>query len=70
MARVTVEDCLLQVEDRFELIHLIIKRVQQLRNGEEPTVKCNNKEIVTALREVAKGHIKHAPVNEYDSDEF
>ena len=70
MARVTVEDCLEHVQDRFELTHLIIKRVEQLRNGVSPTIDCDNKEIVTALREVAKGNIKHLPVDEYDSDEF
>ena len=70
MARVTIEDCLERVENRYELVHLTVKRVKQLREGEEPLVRSKNKEIVTALREIAAGKVKHAPVEEYDSDEF
>ena len=53
MARITVEDCLDQVDNRFQLIHLAAKRVRQLKKGEEPVVKCKNKDIVVALREIA-----------------
>jgi DNA-directed RNA polymerase subunit omega len=70
MARVTIEDCLEQVENRYELVHLTIKRAKQLREGSEPLVKSKNKQIVTALREIAAGKVKHAVVSEYDSDEF
>ena len=70
MARITIEDCLEKVENRYELVHLTIRRVKQLRNNEPPLVKSKNKEIVTALREIAAGKIKHAPMSEYDSDEF
>ncbi len=70
MARVTIEDCLEKVENRYELVHLTIKRVKQLREGEEALVRSKNKTIVTALREIAAGNIKHVPVSEYDSDEF
>ncbi len=70
MARITIEDCLEKVENRYELIHLATKRVKQLRNGSEPLVKCKNKDIVTALREIAASKVKHAPKQEYDSDEF
>lgn len=70
MARITIEDCLEQVENRYELVHLCAKRVKQLRSGKEPLVKSKNKEIVTALREIAAGKITHAPMSEYDSDEF
>lgn len=55
MARVTVEDCLKKIPSRFRLIHLAIKRVKQLREGSQPLVECDNKEIVTALREIAAG---------------
>jgi len=57
MARITVEDCL-TAEGRFALIHLAAKRVRQLRKGAEPLVVCKNKDIVTALREIASGKVK------------
>ena len=70
MARITIEDCLEKVENRYELVHLAVKRVKQLIDGADPLVKSKNKLIVTSLREIAAGKIKHAPVSEYDSDEF
>jgi DNA-directed RNA polymerase subunit omega len=70
MARVTIEDCLEKVENRYELVHLAVKRVKQLREGDERLVKSKNKDIVTALREIGAGKVTHAPVEEYDSDEF
>lgn len=57
MARITVEDCLKQIDNRFGLIHLAAKRVRQLRKGAEPLVACKNKDIVTALREIAAGKV-------------
>ncbi|MBP9674368.1 MAG: DNA-directed RNA polymerase subunit omega [Bacteriovoracaceae bacterium] len=70
MARITVEDCLTKVENRFELVQLVSKRAKQLRSGSEAVVRCKNKEIVTALREVAAGKIEHVHPPEYGSDEF
>lgn len=70
MARVTIEDCLEKVENRYELVHLTAKRVKQLREGADAQVKSKNKPIVTALREIAAGQVKHAPIEEYDSEEF
>ncbi len=70
MARITIEDCLEKVENRYELVHLTTRRVKQLRDGADRLVKSKNKDIVTALREIAAGKVKHAPVSEYDSDEF
>lgn len=70
MARITIEDCLEKVENRYELVHLATKRVKQLREGADKLVKSKNKDIVTSLREIAAGKVKHAPVSEYDSDEF
>jgi DNA-directed RNA polymerase subunit omega len=70
MARITIEDCLERVENRYELVHLASKRVKQLREGADPQVHCKNKEIVTTLREISKGLIAHAQVSEYDSEEF
>jgi len=57
MARITVEDCLKQIDNRFGLIHLAAKRVRQLRKGAEPLVTCKNKDIVTALREIAAAKV-------------
>jgi DNA-directed RNA polymerase subunit omega len=59
MARVTVEDCLANVDSRFTLVHLAVRRVLQLRHGAPPmmeNVKAN-KEVVLALREIAAGII-------------
>ncbi|MBT7608545.1 MAG: DNA-directed RNA polymerase subunit omega [Bacteriovoracaceae bacterium] len=70
MARITIEDCLEKVENRYELVHLTTKRVKQIREGSQRLVNSKNKDIVTALREIAAGKVKHAPVSEYDSDEF
>ena len=69
MARITIEDCLKNVDNRFELIHLAIKRAKQLEGGAKAVVKSKNKAIVTALREIAAGKVRHVKV-EYDSDEF
>lgn len=57
MARVTIEDCLRQVPNRFALIHLAAKRVRQFFKGAPPLVKADNKEIVIALREIAAAKI-------------
>lgn len=57
MARITVEDCLRNVDNRFELIHLSAKRVRQLRKGSEPLVVCKNKDTVVSLREIAAGKV-------------
>jgi DNA-directed RNA polymerase subunit omega len=57
MARITVEDCMEHVENRFELVHLAAKRTKQLVKGARPLVKSTNKEVVTALREIAAGEI-------------
>lgn len=58
MARITVEDCLKNVEDRFGLVMLSGKRTKQLYAGADPLVKCENKEIITSLREIAKGYVR------------
>jgi DNA-directed RNA polymerase subunit omega len=58
MARVTVEDCLDKVDNRFALVLLVSKRAKQLLKGSAPTVtQKNNKYIVNALREVAHGSV-------------
>lgn len=57
MARITVEDCLERVNNRFELVILASKRARQLESGEaDPTVDWeNDKATVVALREIAAG---------------
>jgi DNA-directed RNA polymerase subunit omega len=57
MARVTIEDCLEQVPNRFSLIHLAFQRVKQLRSGSVPGIQSKNKEVVVALREIAAGKV-------------
>ncbi|MCW8883687.1 MAG: DNA-directed RNA polymerase subunit omega [Motiliproteus sp.] len=59
MARVTVEDCLENVENRFELIMVSSKRARQLATGgKEAMVDWeNDKPTVVALREIAEGHV-------------
>ena len=57
MARITVEDCLKNVNNRFTLIHMVAKRVRQLRKGSEPTIVSKNRDIVLSLREIASGNI-------------
>lgn len=58
MARVTVEDCLEQQPNRFALTILAAERARQLAKGGVPLVECDNKPAVTALREIADGHVK------------
>mgnify|MGYP001368765261 CR=1 FL=1 len=58
MARITVEDCLERVENRFSLVHLAVRRVLQLRSGAPPLTHApKNKEVVLALREIAAGKV-------------
>ena len=57
MARVTVEDCLERVPSRFELVLLAARRAKQLLKGARPLVETTNKEVVSALREVAAGKV-------------
>lgn len=57
MARISVEDCLKKVNNRFALIHMASKRVRELRRGDEPTIVSKNRDIVVALREIAAGNV-------------
>jgi len=65
MARITVEDCLEHVGNRFELVLLGARRAKQLLKGARPLVESDNKEIVTALREIAAQKVRI----EYHHDE-
>lgn len=58
MARITVEDCLNNIDNRFELVLIATKRARQIANGAEPLVEEeNDKPTVIALREIAAGLI-------------
>ncbi|TPV96755.1 MAG: DNA-directed RNA polymerase subunit omega [Myxococcales bacterium FL481] len=60
MARVTVEDCLARVQNRFALTVLASRRARALCDGHgTPMIECNNKQAVTALREVADGRVRY-----------
>ena len=58
MARITVEDCLEHVPNRFELVLLAARRAKQLLKGARPLVESDNKEIVTALREIGADRVR------------
>jgi len=58
VARVTIEDCLKNVDNRFTLVHLAAKRVRQVREGADFLVPpSKNEDVVTVLREIAAGRI-------------
>jgi DNA-directed RNA polymerase subunit omega len=61
MARITVEDCLEKVPNRFDLVILGAKRAKQLLEGAKPLVESDNREVVVALREVAAGKVRKIP---------
>jgi DNA-directed RNA polymerase subunit omega len=58
MARVTVEDCLNHVPNRFALVHLAARRVRQLVKGSHRLVPSKNKDVVTSLREIAAQKVR------------
>ncbi|OGI46070.1 MAG: DNA-directed RNA polymerase subunit omega [Candidatus Muproteobacteria bacterium RIFCSPHIGHO2_01_FULL_65_16] len=65
MARVTVEDCLENVENRFQLVLVAARRARQLTQGAEPCVgRENDKSTVIALREIAGGFVTNAILDE------
>ena len=67
MARITVEDCLGHIDNRFDLVLLASKRARQLANGVEPMLPWeNDKPTVMALREVADGVVKPETLAEAD----
>ena len=76
MARITVQDCLEKVDNRFHLVRVASKRARQLMNGKEPTLEWDNdKATVVALREIAAGNIteemlKEKPVSSEDEGIF
>lgn len=71
MARITVEDCLQHVDNRFELVLLGSRRARQIAvMGKTPLVPVDNdKPTVIALREIEEGLIDHAMLNEADAED-
>ena len=59
MARVTVEDCLENVENRFALVHISAKRSKELLRGSKPVYPCKNREVVMSLREIAARRVRY-----------
>lgn len=72
MARVTVEDCLKNVKNRFELVVVAAKRARQLMRGKEAKVEWDNdKATVVALREIAAGYTQvDDSVDPHDNDSY
>ena len=67
MARITIEDCLRKVDNRFKLVNMVARRVRQIREGSDYLVSSpKNEDIVVSLREVAAGKVAS---KEADSDE-
>jgi DNA-directed RNA polymerase subunit omega len=65
MARITVEDCLEVVENRFDLVLMATQRARQLANGAEPTLESHNdKPTVLALREIAERRVTQEMIAE------
>jgi DNA-directed RNA polymerase subunit omega len=59
MARITVEDCLRNIENRFILVHMASQRTRQLLKGASPLVAApENREVVQSLREIAAGKVR------------
>lgn len=70
MARITVEDCLDNVDNRFELVLLASKRARQLAEGKTPLVdQENDKPTVVALREIAEGLINDAVIESINAED-
>ncbi len=72
MARITVEDCLEVVDNRFELVMMAAKRARQLANGVEPQIdnsEANDKPTVLALREIAAGRINNTYIDAVEKSE-
>ena len=69
MARITVEDCVARIPNKFQLVLVAAKRARQLANGAEAMVPWeNDKPTVVALREIAEGHIGESILEEREKD--
>ena len=74
MARITVEDCLENIDNIFEMVLVAAKRARRVAHGADPMVELeNDKPTVIALREIAEGHITPSILDEVEqpsTDEF
>ncbi|GMQ84376.1 MAG: hypothetical protein BMS9Abin06_1168 [Gammaproteobacteria bacterium] len=71
MARVTVEDCLGKVDNRFQLVLVATKRARQLAKGAEPFIDWeNDKPTVVALREIAEDYVTSSILDEVPEEEI
>ena len=67
MARITVEDCLENIDNIFEMVLVAAKRARRIAHGAEPMVELeNDKPTVLALREIADGHVTPAILDELE----
>jgi len=67
MARITVEDCLENIDNIFEMVLVAAKRARRIAHGADPMVELeNDKPTVIALREIAEGHVTPAILDEID----
>lgn len=70
MARVTVEDCMERVPNRYLLVHMAAKRVRQMREGAQYLVHSpKNEDVVVALREIAAGKVRIREVDSEDQED-
>ncbi len=68
MARITVEDCTEKIPNRFNLVQMAAIRAKQIKKGARPLISSENKEVVTALREIAAGYVEpNYPEEEVES---
>jgi len=67
LARITVEDCLENVENIFEMVLVAAKRARRVAHGADPMVELeNDKPTVIALREIAEGHVTSSILEEVE----
>ncbi len=67
MARITVEDCLSNIDNIFEMVLVAAKRARRVAHGADPMVDLeNDKPTVIALREIAEGHVTPAILEEIE----
>ena len=69
MARITIEDCLERVDNRFTLVHLSARRVRQIRSGSPLMSDRDNKDVVLSLREIANGSITPGNIDDFEPRE-
>ena len=71
MARITIEDCMEQVPNRFQLVRMASIRAKQLKKGARPLMTADaNKEVVTSLREIAAGLVKPGDAEVPEAPEY